>query len=185
MTTQIAMEDRQERRSGLGIHLAMTTISLAVVGAFVLWHTWPEGGQRSELTASEVAVSTTSEETMPQGGLAELDGEQEAAARTMTEWMYIVESEAHEQALFATRALLTDADVDLWSPTSSNVIWFDSEESERRFWQIQGEGDAVRDHLGLPRLTIVDLRGSAQTATLKAGAGPASACDQAVHEADC
>jgi hypothetical protein len=185
MTTQTILEDRPSAGSRLGIHLAMTAISLAVVGAFVLWHAWPEGGQQSESASNAVAASAGAEETLLGGGLAELYGEQEAAARTITEWLYIVDSEAHAKSLVAPREYFTDADVDLWAPTSRNVVWFDSEESETRFWRTQGEGDAVRDHLGLPRLTVVDLRGAAQTATPNAEAGPASTCAHAVHAADC
>jgi hypothetical protein len=149
----------------------MTAISLAVAGAFVLWQAWPEGGQRSEATPEAVAVSPGSEEAMPRGGLAELYGEQEAAARTITEWLYIVDSEAHAQSLITIRDFFAAANGDLRSPTSKNVVWFDSAESEVRFWQMQGESDAVRDHLGLPRLTVVDLRGAAQTVGLHAQPG--------------
>jgi hypothetical protein len=185
MTTQTILDDRQSAGFGLGIHLAMTAISVAVVGAFVLWHVWPEGGQRSEPAAEAVAVSAGGEETLARGGLAELYGEQEAAARTITQWLYIVESEAHAQALLAPRELLTDLDVNIWQPTSSNVIWFDSEESETRFWQIQGEGDAVREHHGLPRLTVVDLRGAARLAAPSAELQGASRCGLEVREEVC
>jgi hypothetical protein len=160
--TQIVMDDRQQRRSGLGAHLAMTAISLAVVGGFLLWQVWPDGGRRSEATPEAAAVNAAAEETMPRGGLAELYGEQEAAARTITEWLYIVESEAQAQAFFAFQELAT-ANIGLLATNSSNVLWFDSDETEAHFWRMQGEGDAVRDHLGLPRLRVVDFRGAAQT----------------------
>jgi hypothetical protein len=185
MTTQTILDDRQSAGFGLGIHLAMTAISLAVVGAFIWWHAWPDGGHRAESTTEAVAVSAGAEETMPRGGLAELYGEQEAAARASTEWLYIVESEAHAQSLIDPREFLTDADTSIWQPTSSNVIWFDSEESETRFWQMQGEGEVVRDFFRMPHLTMVDLRGSARTVTPQAGSGPTDACGHSVHKGDC
>lgn len=163
MTTQTILDDGQSAGSGLGIHLAMTAVSLVVVGAFVLWQAWPDGGQQSDSTTEVVAMSAAAAETQPRGGLAELYADQEMAARPATEWLYIVESEAQARSFDEFQALAAE-NLGRLSSNSSRVIWFDSDESEARFWQIHGEGDAVRERKGLPRLTVVDLRGPAAIA---------------------
>jgi hypothetical protein len=160
MTTQTILDDRRSAGSSLGIQLAMTAISMAVVGAFVLWHAWPEGGQRSESTAEDVTMSAATDETRLRDGRADPYAYQEATARPAYDWLYIVDSEAQAQLIFEFQQLVTE-NVGRPAPSSSNVIWFDSEESEARFWKIHGEDDAVREHYGLPRQTVVDLRGPA------------------------
>jgi hypothetical protein len=162
MTTRATIEDRLDRRSGIGTQLLMTAVSLVVIGGFVLWQVWPLDGRRSSATEGVTEVGAPAQGVTPLGGMSELYAERDAAAPADTEWLYIVESEAHAQTLIAPRRHLTDANDDLWEANSSNVVWFDSEETEARFWQMQGGGDVVRDHYGLPRLMVIDLRDSGE-----------------------
>lgn len=176
MTTRATMEGRLDRRSGIGTQLLMTAVSLVVIGGRVLWQVWPLDGQRSSATEGAMEVGAAAQGVTPLDGMSELYAEREAAAPADTEWLYIVESEAYAQTLIAPRKHFTDTSDDLREANSSNVVWFDSEETEARSWQMQAGGDVVRDHYGLPRLMVIDLRDSARVGRPGIQSGEANTC---------
>lgn len=158
MATQTILEDRQQYESALGLHLVMTAISLAVIAGFVLWQVWPDGGQPSAPAADRTAASAGAEEIGPRGGVAEMYEAERTATRSNNGLLLIVESEAQARSMRTFAEALAAANVGLWKSDSDRVIWFESDESEARFWQLHSEGDAFREQHRLPRLTVVDLR---------------------------
>jgi hypothetical protein len=76
MTTQTMTDDRPNRRSSIRTQLAMTAISLVVVGGVLLWLGRPA---REPTTAAKTTTTTgTTDEGAPaMGGLAELYRDQE------------------------------------------------------------------------------------------------------------
>jgi hypothetical protein len=169
MATQATMRDRQQRRTGIRTQMAMTAISLAVLGGFVLWQVRPSGDEAVAPAAGGITppasvpalangsgrslteqprrsgLHTNTSDTLDDA-LTELDGEQTAAVLRS---VYLVGSEV---AATAARQLAAGAD---------QVHVVETEE----------DASQVRVGLSRPGTEIIDLRTPAAGATGHRAAG--------------
>jgi len=96
MQTQEPLQDRRQQRSSARAPLAMTVVSLALLGGWVVWQLGPGGAgptppsavSAPQRTATEVAAPLAAREAArvtTHGGMAELYAEREAAAHAAIE----------------------------------------------------------------------------------------------------
>jgi hypothetical protein len=77
MTTQATTEGRHNGRGGVMTQLAMTAISLAVVGGVFLWQAQSASEQSAPATTTTTSAGTQGEGVPALGGLAERYRDQE------------------------------------------------------------------------------------------------------------
>jgi hypothetical protein len=131
------------------VHVAMTALSLVILGVLVLWQV-RQGGDESGTPVAEGTVQTSAvTAATAESGLG-------ATTRVVAPRVYIVGSPEGAEAL---RALIEQTN-DLrrfegLRPLDETVEWFDSPEDEANFWQ------GINAVIGVPEMTslsVVDLR---------------------------
>jgi hypothetical protein len=160
MTAEATTSEQRPSGSGIWVQLAMTAVSLAVLGGIVLWQVRTDGGEAAMPAArsapqSSVTQGSISDGATPRGGPAGLDA---AQAWTAVWTVYIVESQERAQGL---RAGLEHVNAFRATqgqpPLTAQVVSFDSSESESYLWQslswVPGLPGAA-----LP-VAVIDLRG--------------------------
>jgi hypothetical protein len=152
MTTEATSAEQPPGGPGALTQLAMTAISLAVLGGLVLRQVRPGSNEARTPVAGSAMQRTVPEGATPTGGQA-------AATGTVPPTIYLVESQERARAVRADIEEVNAHRADVGLPQlAAQVVWFADPEAEAAF--LQGLAWA----LGVPflsSLSIIDLRSSA------------------------
>jgi hypothetical protein len=131
------------------VHVAMTALSLVILGVLVLWQVRQGGDDSGAPVAESTLQSSRDTAAAPEGGLL-------ATTRMAAPRVYIVETPEEAKALSASIEQMNDfRRFEGLSPLDETVEWFVSAEDEANFWQ------GINAVIGVPEMTslsVVDLR---------------------------
>lgn len=149
METDTTSADQRPDGATVWTHIAMTAVSLVMVGAFLFWQV-QKGRDASGTPVAEGAVQGSA------GTAATVESGLVATTRVVAPRVYIVGSQEGAEALLALIEEINDfRRFEGLRPLDETVEWFDSPEDEAYFWQ------GINAVSGVPEMTslsVIDLR---------------------------